>query len=111
MMDIAREAMRKSHRRFETLLKGKGKVTIDLVTEFNNMTARILLMCALGEDITEQLVWYYSGGMKEKMMLADAMRLTFSNLINRMMWPKLILFPFLAKYFIFKEESEYWQNA
>jgi len=79
MMDIAKQAMRKTHKRLETLaLKGDGKpVTIDLVTEFNNMTARILLMCAIGEDVTEMEIDYWQGGKVIKKSLSDALRETF----------------------------------
>ena len=62
MMDIAKGAMRKTHKRFEALVPEGGKTTIDLITEFTNMTARILLMCALGEDVTEQMIDYWADG-------------------------------------------------
>ncbi len=78
MFEIAKQAMSKTHLRFETLLEGKEKISIDLITEFNNMTARIMLMCALGEDVTELKVDFWEGGKKRQEALADAMRLTFS---------------------------------
>ena len=44
-------------------------------------------------------------------MLSDALRRTLNNLTNRITWPKIVFFPFLAKYYIFSEEREYMRNA
>lgn len=44
-------------------------------------------------------------------MLSDALRLTFNNLVNRLTWPKIVFFPFLAKYYMFSQEREYMRNS
>jgi hypothetical protein len=82
------------------------------VTEFNNITARILLTCALGEDVTEQLIdYYWNDGKKEQIMLADALRLTFTNLMGRFTDPHVILFPFLSNTYLTYRERMYKRNA
>lgn len=101
MFEIGKQAMRKNHERFENLVRGEGKTTIELITEFNSMTARILLMCALGEDVTDQIVDFWKDGKKIKLTLGNALRLTFSCLISRMTYPKVVFFPFLARYYFF----------
>ena len=82
------------------------------MTEFNNITARILLTCALGEDVTEQLIdYYWDDGKKEQIMLADALRLTFTNLMSRFTSPHIILFPFLSNTYITYRERQMKKNA
>ena len=48
------------------------------------MQARILLICALGEDLGEREVDFWRGGRLEKRSLPEVLRETFHGLINRM---------------------------
>jgi hypothetical protein len=64
-------------------------VHFNLVTEFNKMTARVMLMCALGEDVTDMEIDYWKNGKVTKKSLSDALRECFQDLIDRMTWPRL----------------------
>ena len=62
--------MSKTHARLESLTQGKSEsVPINLGTEFNRMTARILLMCAVGEDVSEMEIDYWQDGQVVKKSL------------------------------------------
>ena len=44
---------------------------------FNNVLARILLVCALGEDVSQQEVNFWDHGVLKKVSLAHSLRETF----------------------------------
>ena len=64
------------------------------------MTARILLVCALGIDCAEEPVDFWKSGRCTQKTVSYSLRETFSNLINRMTQPHIVLFPMLARYHI-----------
>ena len=79
--------------------------------EIGLMTARILLVCALGVDCAESPVDFWENGVQGKKAVAYSLRVTFSNLINRMSSPHIVLFPFLATYHITPFERDQARNA
>ena len=92
MIEIAKEAMAKTHARLDSLTQGKSEsVPINLVTEFNKMTSRVLLMCAIGEDVTDLEIDYWQDGQTIKKSLSDALRQTFQDLTNRIAWPRMMV--------------------
>ena len=62
--------------------------------------ARILLVCALGEDISEDDIDFYEHGVLKKVSVAYSLRETFSQLLSRMSAPHIFFFPILANTFI-----------
>ena len=61
------------------------------------MTTRILLVCAFGVDRAEDQVDFWENGVKMRKSLAESLRITWSNLMNRVIAPHIVLFPFLAR--------------
>ena len=54
MMEIAKEAMRKTVKGLKQHVELNGpRAEIDIMDAISSMMARIMLMCALGEDITD----------------------------------------------------------
>ena len=83
----------------------------NLVTEFNKMTARIMLMCSLGEDVTDMEIDYWKNGQVSKKSLSDAMRQCFQDLIDRTVWPRLATLKWMLPFYIFKAEREIKRNV
>ena len=50
---------------------------IDIMEFISNMMARVMLMCALGENVTDDLVDYYEGGRVTQKTLGFSLRSTF----------------------------------
>ena len=84
MIDLARTSMRKTLTSFKKLASAGPRTTIDIVAETSMMQARILLICALGEDLGEREVDFWRGGRLEKRSLPEVLRETFHGLITRM---------------------------
>ena len=75
------------------------------------MTSRILLMCALGEDINDDTIDFWEDGKLIKKSVSLALKDTFGKLVNRIADPHIILFPFLADTYIFPHERCFMKNA
>lgn len=56
------------------------------------MQVRILLMCALGEDVADRELDYWSSGRCEKRCVSFILRETFHGLIRRMAHPHCFFF-------------------
>ena len=54
LVEIARESVRFSREQLKAKIEKSGaeSVRINLITEFSDVFVRILLMCALGEDVS-----------------------------------------------------------
>ena len=74
--------------------------------EIGLMTARILLVCALGVDCAEAPVDFWENGVLGKKTVAYSLRVTFSNLLGRVAEPHICFFPFLASYHITPSERD-----
>ena len=74
MIEIAKLSMRTTLSKLRTLAKAGPKTTIDLIAEISMMQVRILLQCALGEDISDQEVDYWVSGKLEKRCISYALR-------------------------------------
>ena len=75
------------------------------------MTTRILLECALGVDCATDKIEFWEDGKVTSKSVAYSLRVTFQNLINRIIEPHIIFFPFLAKYYITRFERDQARNA
>ena len=112
LVDLAREAMVSTVKRFHKIsAKGGPKAEVDIMEEIGMMTARILLVCALGVDCAEQPVNFWKNGACSKVTLAYSLRETFGNLINRLTSPHIAMFPMLARYHITPFERDQKRNA
>jgi len=79
--------------------------------EVGMMTTRILLECALGVDCATDKIEFWEDGKVTSKSVAYSLRVTFQNLINRIIEPHIIFFPFLAKYYITRFERDQARNA
>ena len=75
------------------------------------MFTRILLKCAIGEDLDNVMVDHYENGVKLSKDVPYALRNTFSKMVGRTFALHTIAFPFLAKYHITPHEREIQANA
>lgn len=111
MCNIAKEAMQITITRWHKIIDGKPRTQFNFIEEMQTATARIILMCALGEDLSETLVDYHCNGKVEKRHISFVMRQTFHDLILRMFDVKLIFFPFLFDMYLTKRERELLANC
>ena len=75
------------------------------------MFTRILLKCAIGEDLDDVMVDYYENGVNNRKDVPYSLRNTFSKMIARTQQLHTIAFPRLAKYHIFQHERDVKANA
>ena len=112
MIQIARVAMKKTHAQFAQIIDENGpRATIDIIDKSLKMTSRILLMCALGEDINDEMIDFWENGKLVKKTVSLALKDTFGKLVNRIADPHIILFPFLTDVYIFPHERCFMKNA
>ena len=100
LVEIAKQAVRSTLDRFKDIQHKGGRQEVDIMEEISLMTSRILLVCALGVDCAEDLVDFWENGVCVKKTLAYSLRVTFTNLVNRLSSPHIVFFPFLASYHI-----------
>ena len=112
MLEIAKQAIRKTVKSLKKHVDANGpKAEIDIMEAISTMMARIMLMCALGEDITDQSIDYWEGGKLLRKSMAFSLRETFQLLLNRLTYPHIFLFPQLTKVFITPSERDMMRNA
>jgi len=113
LVEIARESVRYSREHLKAKIKKSDgePVRINLITEFSDVFVRILLMCALGEDVSKQEVDYWENGKCTKRSVSFVLRETFAKLIERAYMPSLFFFPFLANVFLTPHERGVKANA
>ena len=85
--------------------------TIEIISEISKITAKVILTCALGEDISDWQVDFWEGGKCTKKDMFYCLRWTFSRLMERTVYPHCILFPILATWFILPSERDNLANA
>ena len=100
LVETAKQAVSSTLNRFKKIQAKGGRQEVDIMEEIGLMTARILLVCALGVDCAEEPVNFWENGVKTQKTLAYSLRVTFSNIISRMISPHIVFFPFLASYHI-----------
>ena len=100
LVEIGKQAVNTTLNRFKEIQAKGPRSEVDIMEEIGLMTARILLVCALGVDCAESPVDFWENGVLGKKTLAYSLRVTFSNLIGRMAEPHISFFPFLASYHI-----------
>ena len=101
LVEVGKSAVATTLQRFKKISSESGpEAEIDIMEEIGMMQARILLVCSLGVDCAEELVDFWIGGRCTKKTLAYSLRETFSNLVNRIISPHIVIFPFLARWHI-----------
>ena len=75
------------------------------------MSVRILVMCAFGEDISQDQIDYWYNGKLEKRSVSYSLRETLTLLVNRLSQLHVFYFPFLADKFITPFERDIHANA
>ena len=113
MVEIARESVRFSRDHLKNITqKADGqKARINLINEFSDIFVRILLMCALGEDISQKQVDYWQNGKLQKQSVSFVLRETFAKLIERMALPSVFFFPIFNNLFLTPHERDLKANA
>ena len=113
MIEIARESVRFSINHLKKLVKDSNgeKTQIDLIEEVSKMNIRILLICALGEDISELKIDYWHKGKLEKRSIPFSLRETFGLLVTRLANMHVFFFPFMANWFLLPSEQDMKANA
>ena len=113
LVEIARESVRHSREQLKAKIEKSDaeSVRINLITEFSDVFIRILLMCALGEDVSTQEIDYWENSKCTKRSVSFVLRETFAKLIERMALPSLFFFPFLANVFLTPHERDVKANA
>jgi hypothetical protein len=79
--------------------------------EVSRMHVSILLKCAFGTDLSEELIDFEHEGKVEKKTLSYVLRTTFHECINRMADPHIVVFPFLADIYITIKERAILRNC
>jgi cytochrome P450 len=97
LFDIAKECVRTTVKRWRTIEGGKPRTRFDFMEEMQMMSGRILLSCALGEDITEKINW--------------VLLQTFGDCLHRMASPHTLMFPFLRYWYILPSERDNLANC
>lgn len=62
LVEIAKQAVKVTHANFDAVAAKGPRSEIDIMSEINNMTTRILIVCAFGIDISDELVDFYENG-------------------------------------------------
>ena len=110
MIDLAKEAMEGSLQKWLNLT-AQGQTEIDLINEVSLIYMRVLLKTAIGESLEDVKVDYWEDGKVRQMELPFALRETYSNLLERVSLPHVVLFPQLAKHFILPSERDSVKNC
>ena len=111
LFDIAKECVRTTVKRWRTIEGGKPRTRFDFMEEMQMMSGRILLSCALGEDITEKLIPYRRGGKVEMRQINWVLLQTFGDCLHRMASPHTLMFPFLRYWYILPSERDNLANC
>lgn len=75
------------------------------------MMARIMLMCALGQDITDEQVPFWKNGKQSSQSVAFSLRQTFQDLLTRLALPHIFFYPKLAYLYLTPSERDMYRNA
>ena len=77
LVEIAKLSVEQTLLKFEHMTKNSQTTQIDVVEELGEMTVRILLRCAFGEDLSDVKIDQWIQGKLTKVTLANALRDTF----------------------------------
>lgn len=111
MVEIAKQSMAKTVSRWKAIGGGRPRIRFDFMEEMSIMSSRILLSCALGEDISETLIPYRANGRTEMRPLNFVLLQTFFDCLNRMASPHTCWLPFLRTKLILPYERAILANC
>lgn len=111
MFDIAKQSMRVTINRWKRIAAGKQRTQFDFQEEMQIMSGRILLTCALGEDISELEIPYWRDGRMTMRQINFVLLQTFLDCLDRMAQLHTMLFPFLRDWYILPSERDLLANC
>lgn len=112
MVEIAKESVRSTINSWNKECENKPEGTIiQLISETSKLQSRIILRCAIYEDLTDTYLDYWSNGKTIKKSVPEFMHTMFHDMINRFTAPHVIFFPELASTFITPHERDILANA
>ena len=111
MVEIAKESVRTTINRWKKLNNGEPGKQFAIMDEMQIMSSRILLNCALGEDISERTIPFRRNGKVTEMNISKAMLITFEDCLGRMASPHTLFFPILRDIYILPYEREIEANC
>ena len=88
-----------------------GENQIDIIDEISRLSVSVLLTCVLGKDIGDNEMEFRENGTIKRVPISFVLRDTFQKMIERYQAPHVILFPFLADWYIFPHERDIQANA
>jgi cytochrome P450 len=109
LVELAKSRVQETHKRWKQLC-ANGRTRINFMEEVSMMHVKILLQCAFGIDISDNLIDYEHDGKTEKKSVAYVLRTVFHDCINRMADPHIVMFPFLATWHITPYERRLLRN-
>lgn len=110
LFEMAKSVVLKTNQRWRNLSAG-GRTRISFMDEVSRMHVSILLKCAFGTDLSEEMIDFEHESKVEKKTLSYALRTTFHECINRMADPHIVVFPFLADIYITLKERAVLRNC
>jgi cytochrome P450 len=110
LIELAKGVVEETVTRWKSLSKA-GRTRIDFMDEIGMMHVKILLKCALGYDVAETEMDFEEHGKLGKATVAHALRTTFHDCINRMSDPHIVIFPFLADFYLTPAECALRRNC
>jgi cytochrome P450 len=111
MVNIAKESVQVTVERWRKIIGGKPRTRFDFMEEMQLLAARILLTCALGEDVSEDKVNYHHDGKVEQREVSFVLRQTFHDCIFRMASPHVVAFRFLSDCYLMPYERDIKANC
>ncbi len=82
MCEIVKQCMHEKVEDLKARFSRPGK-DMNLMQEISKMFIKIIMMCAFGEDLSEQMLDYSENGVKTKKTVAFVLRETFHNSLRR----------------------------
>jgi cytochrome P450 len=88
-----------------------GENQVDIIDEISRLSVQVLLTCVLGSDISDVEMEFWENGKSRRTPISFVLRDTFQKMIERYQSTHVILFPFLANWYILPHERDIKANA
>jgi len=66
----------------------------------------MILKCIFGKDLSSEPIEFYQNGIPVKKSVSFVLRTCFQQSLNRMASPHVLMFPFMATYYVTAFERE-----
>ena len=111
MVEIAKTCVQKTLNHWHDLSRGVNPVEIDFMELVQDMHVSIMLKCAFGVDVSQELIEYEHKGKVGKHSVSFAIRTSFQDTLGRMADPHVTMFPVLADVYITPNERAILRNC